>query len=378
MLRREGGSVTRALTARPFADDAVAFCESVSALLAPLGGPWTAASFFFRRAAVEKMRADLSPHRIARGNVFHVTPGNVPTQFLYSWLLSVLCGNTNVVRVSSKLGEDVRSVIQRIEALARDRIREGNRIVSIAHDDLQLGELSRACDVRVLWGGDDTITRLRQWPLRPDAKEIAFPDRFSLSLVSAAGWDAMDEAAKTRTVRDFVADVWIFDQMACSSPKALVWLGGSRTDFYDRIAAELDRTNVRAALVTAIEKMRFGMGALADERAATVRRISNELVVAETSDLDALRGASWGGGLVVDVAVRSLADVVRLLRPSDQTLTYAGLTSAELDALVEVAETAGICRVVPFGRALAFGRVWDGMDLVEELTRIVVVERERA
>ena len=371
--------MTRALTARPFADDAVAFAESVSALLAPLGGPWTAASFFFRRAAVEKMRADLSPHRIARGNVFHVTPGNVPTQFLYSWLLSVLCGNTNVVRVSSKLGEDVRGVIQRIESLAKDRIREGNRIVSIAHDDPQLGELSRACDVRVLWGGDDTITRLRQWPLRPDAKEVAFPDRFSLSLVSTAGWDAMDDAAKTRTVRDFVADVWIFDQMACSSPKALVWVGGdSPSDFYERVAAELERTNVRAALVTAIEKMRFGMGGLADERVATVRRITNELVVAETSDLDALRGASWGGGLVVDVRVSSISDLVRLLRPSDQTLTYAGLTSEQLDELVAVAETAGVCRVVPFGRALAFTRVWDGMDLVEELTRIVVVERERA
>ncbi|MFC6804089.1 acyl-CoA reductase [Deinococcus caeni] len=37
-----------------------------------------------------------------RGLVFHVPPANVDTIFIYSWLMSVLAGNRNVIRLSSR------------------------------------------------------------------------------------------------------------------------------------------------------------------------------------------------------------------------------------------------------------------------------------
>ena len=37
-----------------------------------------------------------------RGLVFHVPPANVDTIFVYSWALSALAGNPNVVRISSR------------------------------------------------------------------------------------------------------------------------------------------------------------------------------------------------------------------------------------------------------------------------------------
>ena len=39
--------------------------------------------------------------RIGVGLTFHVTPSNVALNFAYSFILSVLCGNPNIVRVSN-------------------------------------------------------------------------------------------------------------------------------------------------------------------------------------------------------------------------------------------------------------------------------------
>src|SRR5262249_35189505 len=41
--------------------------------------------------------------RVPRGVVFHIPPTNVDTLFVYSWLLSALAGNANVIRLSTSV-----------------------------------------------------------------------------------------------------------------------------------------------------------------------------------------------------------------------------------------------------------------------------------
>lgn len=384
----------RSRASEPFAPEAVAFCDAASALFsrlpASMGTAWPAAGFFFRRAAVERMREEVTGAtpkgalRASRGLAFHVTPGNVDTQFVYSWLLSVLAGNANVVRVSSKLAPETLDVCAKLGDLAKERGLDGARAASLVaswgHDKRVVDALSARCDLRVLWGGDQAIAALRESPLRPDAREVAFPDRFSLAVLGARGVLAMNDEERARRARDFAGDVWVFDQRACSSPKAVVWVGAedearrASEAFFADVERALERGGVAVALTTAIEKARFAFGALADGRATHVRRVSNELCVVGADALDALRDASWAGGLVVEVRAGAIADVARVLRPSDQTLTHAGLAPPEVDALAAIARGCGASRVVPVGRALAFSRVWDGMDLLHEMTRLVAVE----
>jgi hypothetical protein len=57
----------------------------------------------------------------------------------------------------------------------------------------------------------------------------------------------------------------------------------------------------------------------------------------------------------------------------DQTLTAHGFTSEELTAFARSLHGRGIDRIVPFGEALSFGSLWDGYDLLAELTRTVQV-----
>ena len=57
--------------------------------------------FFLRRSETSRMTTQKSDRYISvpKGLLFHVPPANVDTIFVYSWAISLLCGNANVIRV---------------------------------------------------------------------------------------------------------------------------------------------------------------------------------------------------------------------------------------------------------------------------------------
>jgi hypothetical protein len=57
----------------------------------------------------------------------------------------------------------------------------------------------------------------------------------------------------------------------------------------------------------------------------------------------------------------------------DQTLSHFGFDPGEPSALAAELNGRGVDRIVPVGQALAFGRFWDGVDLLEEMVRRVHV-----
>ena len=67
----------------------------------------------------------------------------------------------------------------------------------------------------------------------------------------------------------------------------------------------------------------------------------------------------------------SINDLSRFIAHGDQTVTYFGLSESSLDQLTEICLGRGVDRIVPVGRALEFSHIWDGKDLIAEMTRIV-------
>ena len=49
------------------------------------------------------------------GKTFHIAPSNVDTIFVYSWLISMLMGNINVIRISSRISEQIDCLIGLID-----------------------------------------------------------------------------------------------------------------------------------------------------------------------------------------------------------------------------------------------------------------------
>jgi hypothetical protein len=67
--------------------------------------------------------------------------------------------------------------------------------------------------------------------------------------------------------------------------------------------------------------------------------------------------------------ISELAAPINVVRQSHHTLTYCGFVKTAAEDFAIAAMLVGISRIVPIAQALNFDAVWDGYDLLRELTR---------
>jgi hypothetical protein len=321
--------------------------------------------------------------RFPQGLVFHIAPGNADTVFVYSWALSALAGNRNVVRVSDRGGEATEAVLAALAqslGTADPVVARTQRIVSYDHrDEAATSALSAACDLRVLWGGDQAIDDIRRSPLRPSARDLTFPNRSSFAVICARDFLSIDTSERKRAIEAFHSDAYLFDQAACASPGTIFWIGTAEdvTDAQVAFTALLTQTvavrGPRADAAMAIQKQVATYGLAVEGIADDVRFIGNEIALVRLAPPVRLPRRWLGTGTFPHLRLDSLDELIPMLRRQDQTLTYFGFTADEMVSFAQRAGGRGIDRIVPMGCALAFSTVWDGYDLLREFTRLVTV-----
>jgi hypothetical protein len=321
--------------------------------------------------------------RFPRGLIFHVAPGNADTVFVYSWALAALTGNSNVVRLSDRGGEAARVILDvLVQALeqAAPEIALTQRIVSYDHrEEAVTDAFSAACNLRVLWGGDQAIRELRRSPLHPAARDLTFPNRSSFAVISAESFLAADATLRLRAVESFHSDAYLFGQAACASPGTIFWTGPTQTvsvaqrAFFNLLNQVVELRGPRVDAPMAIEKHVAAYGLAAEGIADDVRFIDNEIALIQLAEPVHLPRRWLGTGTFPQYRVASLNDVAPLLQRQDQTLTYFGFTASEMKSFAHEVAGRGIDRMIPLGRALEFSSIWDGHDLLRDFTRIVTV-----
>jgi hypothetical protein len=323
--------------------------------------------------------------RLARGLVIHYAPANVDSIFLYSWFISLLSGNSNVVRVSQRRGEQLDYLISHLNAALDlpefENIRRRNLLVSFAHDDAMNTEISSHCAVRVIWGGDRTVAAIRRIPLPARATELAFADRFSLALICAAAISASDDESLLRLAKKFYNDAFSFDQLACSSPRLIVWTGShpeivhAKKRFWAEVIAICGQQKQYPEIVTmnrVTAAYAYAAVAQADSIAST--SISEFPLRLHLKDgATEYRDLHCGGGLFLEKDLPDLSTLPELLSSKDQTLSYFGYEPSELKAFTSQLPGCAIDRIVPLGQSLDFSATWDGIDLFRAFTRCVDV-----
>jgi hypothetical protein len=343
--------------------------------------------FWLRPAHLAELKGDFerrapSPgRRVPAGLVVHFAPGNVDTMFVYSWALSFLAGNANIVRLSSRespVVEDLLSCVN--EAIGADPSGfEGNLFITYGHDDAVTARLSSVCDTRVIWGGDETVRRIRAIPISPHATDRAFASKRSLSVFDPEGYLAADAGARSAAADQMAVDLAPFGQMACSSPHELYWLGGvgrareAGADFTGRLEAAMARRLGEPDTGLAVRRIQHAFLAAAEGRAASMVHSPFTTLVLSPEASRAESGEPCGGGFLTLVEGISVAELTSHLRPDHQTITYFGLGEGALSELAAAAGAAGVDRIVPVGRALDFGPLWDGYDLWCDFARVVVI-----
>ncbi len=378
----------RAGAGRPFAEDRRALLAALSRALLTRPdtrrrGDLVALGYWLRPANLDRLRRNHAPGpgrlRAARGLVLHLPPANVPTLAVYGWALALLGGNATVVRVSERaLAAEpaLFATVAEVLAAAPPVLRRGQRFVRTGHDPAVMAALAAGADARLAWGGDAAVAELRRHRLPPHALDLGFPDRWSLSLLDADAWRDADAPTREAVVEALLRDAGPFDQRACASPRLVAWLGdpGETAEalwggLARRLAAEAP---VPAGL--AMERLHFAYRAALDAPISRAHAPEGRVIALRIDDLARLSRDHPGGGLFFEAVLPDPEPLLRFLRPTDQALGWWGLDADALAALAPRLADAGLDRIVRLGHALDFDAAWDGVDLLDALTRAVVVE----
>ncbi|GLL02110.1 acyl-CoA reductase [Dactylosporangium matsuzakiense] len=343
--------------------------------------------FFLRRGEIDRIIASVAPgedqFRFPRGLVFHVPPANVDTIFVYSWALSALAGNANVVRISPRSAGAAAAVLEALNAVLGDShptIAQTQRMVTFDRDEAVLAALSLGCDLRVVWGGDQSVSRIRRHPLRASARDLTFPDRSSFAVISVAGWLATDVGERRGVASGLYNDSYWFDQAACASPRAIYWIGEegparrAQDEFFALLGEVVTARHTEVGPAMAIEKRVSSYGLAADGAANRVRFHGNAITELDLAEPRLIPRRWLGVGTFPQARLDCLDDLVGMVERRDQTLSHFGFGKNELLSFAERLAGRGVDRIVPIGTALTFSSTWDGYELLREFTRLTVVQ----
>lgn len=377
---------------KPFSPSAIAVLGQVSrSILATpdlARRPETAAlAFWLRPANLTALAEDAPaapPHaiRVPAGLALHFAPANVDCMFVYSWAFSLLAGNRNLLRLSRRRGEVADRLLALIpQALeGAPDIAAGTAFVEYDRDDSITAAASARCDLRVIWGGNASVAAVRAVPLSAHANEIVFADRLSLALLSAPAILSLSEADLSGLAGRMFNDVYSFDQMACSSARLLVWLGdahaaeAAQSRFGTAMQAECRRRQYQVEPATAIAKYGLACRAAMDLPVRSIRAATDWTMIDLGEGMpDTARFEACGGGLLYSCRIGTLSDIAAGVSRNMQTLTHFGIAREELQTLASDLMGRGIDRMVPVGEALSFGAIWDGYDLLADMSRLVLV-----
>ena len=379
-------------TLEPFGATVVSFVDAFSKTM--LASPeartfpeLAALAFWLRRSGVEKLKShalDAARIRVPRGIAFHVAPSNVDTIFIYSWFLSLLCGNSNIVRVSSKRSDQIGVIIDIILKLFSQEeyadVRKRSLIVQYGHDDQVNALFSSNCDVRLVWGGDETINEIRKAPLAPTAIEMTFVNKYSISVIDAKAIVNSDDAQLQSITDAFYNDAYWFAQMACSSPRMIIWLSHdheavrhAREIFWALLQQRIDAGDTYLDMSDYVNK-RVAIDSLAlYEQINVEQSISNDISRVWLPKAEIHEELHCGAGLFFESAIAELDELLPLLSRKIQTITYTGISRERWREFLTKNNVPGIDRVVPIGKALDFDYIWDGYDIPKMLMREISV-----
>ena len=196
-----------------------------------------------------------------------------------------------------------------------------------------------------------------------------------LSQAKQMGRDSCTSLA--RLAHDFYNDAFWFNQQACSSPRAVFWVGDAeqceqaQARFWPALAqriAQQQPDNAPAHVMNRATTLALVAEAHVHARALTAPgALPSRIQVDALSDAD--RRLHDGNGLFIEVQAAALADVVSALSPRDQTVACFGLAGGDWQPLLGQLPPHAADRIVPIGQALGFERVWDGVDLLQAFTR---------
>ena len=250
------------------------------------------------------------------------------------------------------------------------------KIVKYSTNDDFTKHLSSICDGRLIWGGNETIKRIREFPVKEISRDLSFADRNSFCVLNASNLARMSESSIKSLVLKFYNDTFLVDQNACSSPHVIFWLGKKNDKIKNKFWSifykeakhkyDLDQSGVF------YKHDRLFSDFITKNNIKASKKYGNLIYCVELNDkkIDPSEMISkWG--YFYEINIKNIEDLSHYSNIFTQTLTYFGFNKEDFNNLIKKKDLKGIDRIVPVGQALDINLNWDGYDIINLLTKVI-------
>ncbi len=317
----------------------------------------------------------------ARGLVCHWLAGNVQILGMFALVQSIISKNVNLLKISSRddgVFTDILNEFKGVEYTTEDgyTIKGDDLLKTIAviyfnrfADNLG-EEMSKEADVRIAWGGRESVETVSGYPARYDAETVIFGPKLSYSVIAKEELSSLQEAKKL--ARKVSVDVSVFDQTGCASPHNLyIEEGGdvSPEEFCNILADSMQKTEIQIPKpqmspeqVSQIHSIR----GVYDFK-GTIKGSETMSWTILFDDQDEINKPVYNRVLFIH-KVKNIFDSLKYIDDNTQTVGIAAPKKKALEFAVE-ATRKGVMRLPLIGRMLNFEMPWDGIFLFDRLVK---------
>ena len=332
-----------------------------------------------------KKRYIFDKNQIGRGLVFHITPSNVPTNFIYSFIFGLLSGNSNIVKVPNQEFAEKKIILNILKKLLKKKkfkdLYNSNYFISYdkSKEEEITKKISSVCDVRIIWGGNETINNIRKIWIPERTLELTFADRYSFSVINLDKLNKLNDRNFKNLIKGFFYDGYTMHQLACNSPHFVFWLGKKnqslKKKFWENLndfvkkKFDLNEKNMISKYTNLIHNI------FKQEKFEKLNMFDNSLYVVEPNkklkNIENIRGEN---GTFFEKNIKDIFELKKYITKKCQTITYYGLEKNKIRNFLISSNLRGVDRIVPIGSALEMDITWDGYNLINSLTREITIQ----
>lgn len=339
-------------------------------------------AFFCRKNNLLRLKNLYKDHidkRNGRGLALHFTPSNVPLNFAYSLFFSLISGNVSLIRIGKNNYEQSKLFLKVLNKLMRkNEFKLLSKKISIFNYEKNLeitDYLSKICEIRIIWGGDNSINEVRKSKLSPGAYEITFPNRHSICIISSKDYIRLKKY--DIDALNFYNDTLTFDQNACTAPRLIAWLGSKKVNkiarkfFWESFDKILKKKKYKSKHATQIQKVKSQYSAAVELNGIVSKFNKNKNI--NTSEIDIypknLEKFISPGGFFLEYQCKNLKSLKNNISSKLQTITTLGINTSEVFKKLDITNSKGVYRIVPNGRSSDMEMVWDGYEVLFSMSK---------
>jgi len=342
-------------------------------------------AFFIRRGNILREKSNYSlaelTSRRGIGTALLVAPSNVPMNFAFSLITTLLAGNNNIVRISQKNFDQVSLFIRLLNEYKNEGkfldVLQRIKILNYPRESNLTFELSKNVDIRLIWGGNETVEFFKSIRTPVRCTDLYFPNRYSCCIFNVNNMVKYTTEELQSVFKNFYNDTYLSDQNACTSPKSVFWHGDVEltknfSRFFWSEFSKYIRSFYRITDHQVLEKF-YNCSAVAvnhlDQFKETKYCENLTVMSSESSIPKNLDNNICNSGLFLEFYIQDFLTISDSSNRTFQTLIHKGFSIEELNSMHELFRGKGYDRFVPLGKSQDFSFRWDGIDLIRHQSR---------